>query len=139
MITLDVATQIAQAAFAEGRVRGLVNMSVVIVDVGGNLRLAMRADGQGIFGIDIARAKATTALGFNRSTLQLAQAFSDPAKVAALSGATNGTFLPIGGGVLVQSTTGVTLGAAAVAGGAPEVDEAIIVAAIRSTGLTVPR
>ena len=138
MMTLDFATQIAQAAFAEGRVRGVLNMSVVVVDVGGSLRLAMRADGQGIFGIDIARAKATTALGFNCSTLQLAQAFSDPAKVAALSGATNGVFLPIGGGVLVQGASGVTLGAAAVAGGAPEVDEAIIVAAIRAAGLTVP-
>ena len=108
-MTLDFATQIAQAAFAEGRVRGVLNVSVAVVDVGGSLRPAMPADGHGIFDIDIARAKATTALGFNRSTLQRA-----------------------------QGPSGVTIGAAAVAGGAPEVDEAIIVAAIRAAGLTVP-
>ena len=139
MITLDAAIKISQVAIEEGRKRGVPNMAVAVVDAGGALRLALRTDGQGFFGIDIARGKAVSALGFNRATLQLAQMFSDPVKVAGIVAATGGQFVPIGGGVLVQNEAGVTLGAAAVAGGMPEVDEAIVSAGVLAAGLFVPK
>ena len=135
-ITLDTATEIARLAFADGAKRGLVVMSVVVTDPGGHIRLAMRSDAQGIFGIDSALGKARTALGFNRSSLLLSKTFVDPCGVAALSGATNGAFVPLGGGVVVQKD-GVTVGAAAVSGGMPDVDDEIIRIAVKTVGLSV--
>ena len=117
-ISLDTAMQLARIAFAEGEKQGLMVMSVVVTDPGGHVRLAMRSDAQGIFGVDTATAKARTALGFNRSSLLLAKTFVDPCAVASLSGATGGAFLPLGGGVVVQQD-GVTVGAAAISGGCP--------------------
>ena len=138
MISLSQASRIAELAFAEGEKHGVVNMSVVVTDVGGNVRLAMRADGQGIFGIDTATGKAQTALGFNRTSLHLSKIFTDAAAVAAITAATGGRFVPLGGGVVVQKD-GVTVGAAAVSGGLPDVDEAIIVASVESVGFSVLR
>ena len=135
-ITLDTATEIARLAFADGAKRGLVVMGVVVTDPGGHIRLAMRSDAQGIFGIDSALGKARTALGFNRSSLLLSKTFVDPCGVAALSGATHGAFVPLGGGVVVQKD-GVTVGAAAVSGGMPDVDDEIIRIAIEAVGLSV--
>lgn len=125
MIPLKVALQLAGIAYAEGEKRGVVNMSVLVTDIGGNSRLAMRADGQGMFGIDTATGKAQAALGFNRTSLHLSKIFTEPVAVAAINGATGGRFVPLGGGVMVQQD-GVTVGGAAVSGGLPDVDEAII-------------
>lgn len=138
MVALATATQIAQTAFAEGEKHGVTVMSVVITDAGGHIRLAMRSDSQGIFGVDTATGKARTALGFNRTSLHLSKIFTDPCAVAAITAATGGAFVPLGGGVVVQRD-GVTVGAAAVSGGLPDVDEAIIVAAVEAAGLTVLR
>ena len=68
-VNLEMALKIAQRAFVEGGDRKVVNMSCVVTDAGGHVRLAMRADGQGIFGVETATAKAISALGFGRSTL----------------------------------------------------------------------
>ena len=135
-ITLDTATELARIAFADGAKRGLVVMGVVVTDPGGHIRLAMRSDAQGNFGIDSALGKARSALGFNRSSLLLSKTFVDPCGVAALSGATGGAFVPLGGGVVVQKD-GVTIGAAAVSGGMPDVDDAIIRIAVEAVGLSV--
>jgi len=134
-ISLDIATQIARTAFAEGEKQGLVVMSVVVTDPGGHIRLAMRSDAQGIFGVDTALGKARSALGFNRSSLLLAKTFVDAVGVAAITAATRGSFVPLGGGVVVQQD-GVTVGAAAISGGMPQVDHDIIVAAVEAAGLT---
>jgi uncharacterized protein GlcG (DUF336 family) len=100
------ALAVAEAAFAEAATRGVTNISVVITDPGGHVRVAMRADGQGIFGLETATAKAITALGFNRATLALTPLFSDQA-TAAISGATHGRFAPLGGGVVAIDEAGV--------------------------------
>lgn len=137
-VTLDTAIAIAHTAFAEGKARGVTVMSVVVTDPGGHVRLAMRSDSQGIFGVDTALGKARTALGFNRTSLHLSKIFTDPCAVAAITAATGGAFVPLGGGVVVQAD-GVTVGAAAVSGGLPDVDEAIIVAAVEAAGFSILR
>ena len=137
-ISLATASEIATRAFAEGKARGVGVMSVVVTDPGGHIRLAMRSDAQGIFGVDTALGKARTALGFNRSTLHLSKIFTDPCAVAAITAATGGAFVPLGGGAVVQQD-GVTVGAVAVSGGLPDVDEAIVVAAAESVGLSILR
>ena len=138
MVKLATASAIAATAFAEGEKRGVTIMSVVVTDAGGHVRLAMRSDSQGIFGFDTALGKARTSLGFNRPSLHLSKIFTDPCGVAAITAATGGAFVPLGGGVVVQEN-GVTVGAAAVSGGLPDVDEDIIVTAVEAAGLTVLR
>ncbi len=134
-IGLAAAQAIATTTFELAGQRGLTVLCVVITDTGGHVRLAMRSDAQGIFGFDTALGKARTALGFNRSSLLLAKTFVDPCGVAALSGATHGAFVPLGGGVVVQQD-GITVGAAAISGGMPDVDDAIIRAALEAHGFT---
>ena len=134
-ITLEQAQAVAAAAFTEAAKVNLSVMSVVVTDAGGHIRLAMRSDAQGTFGIDTALGKARTALGFNRSSLLLGKTFVDPYAVASLSGATNGAFLPLGGGVVIQHA-GVTVGAAAISGGMPDVDDQLIRAALAVCGFT---
>lgn len=135
-IPLKTAQKIAEIAYAEGEKRGVVNMAVVVTDAGGHIRLAMRADKQGIFGVETAQAKCTASLGLNRRSLQLSKVFESAAAVAGLQGAVGGKFLPLGGGVVVADASGDIIGAAAVSGGAPATDEEIIVAAIEAVGLT---
>ena len=137
-ISLATATEIATRALAEGEARGVVLMSVVVTDPGGHIRLAKRSDAQGTFGVYTALGKARTALGFNRPTLHLSKIFTDPFAVAAITAATGGAFVPLGGGAVVQKD-GVTVGAVAVSGGLPDVDEAIVVAAAESVGLSILR
>lgn len=136
-ISLQQASRIAEVAFARGEAEGVTKMSVVVTDAGGHIRLAMRNDAQGIFGVETAQAKCTAALGFNRSSLALSKIFTDPAAVAGLQGAVKGKFLPLGGAVVVTDAQGNIVGAAGVSGGLPEVDEAIIVAAVTQAGLSV--
>ena len=131
--TRSRALELAEAAFAEAEARGLTKVSVAVTDPGGHVRVAMRGDGQGIFGVETAVAKAVTALGFNRATLALTPAFS-PQAVAAISGATHGRFAPLGGGVVVVDDKETIVGAAALSGGLPEVDHEIIVAAVEKVG-----
>jgi uncharacterized protein GlcG (DUF336 family) len=132
-ISLKKAQDIAQVAFAEADKAGLIVLSVVVVDNGGHIRLAMRSDAQGIFGVDTALGKARSALGFNRSTLLLSRTFVNPCAVAALNGATHGAFVPLGGGIVIQQD-GTTVGAAAISGGMPEVDDDIIRKAATAAG-----
>jgi len=138
-IPLATALEIARLAFSEGAKHSVVNMTVVVTDPGGEVRLAMRADGQGLFGVDTAIGKARTALGFNRTSLQLSKIFTDPCAVAAITAATGGRFVPLGGGVVVKDTSDTIVGAAAVSGGLPDVDETIIAAAVEAVGLVVLR
>lgn len=139
-ISLDIARKIADAALAEAQRRQIANASVVVTDMGGDIRVALRADASGAFGVETARGKAQAALGFNRSSLQLEKIFGPaPYKVSAINAATRGRFVPIGGAVLVVDQAGMVIGAASMSGGMPEVDDEIITFAVRSTGLDVPK
>jgi uncharacterized protein GlcG (DUF336 family) len=87
-VTLAQAVTIAQSALEAARRDNIHALSVVVTDPGGVLRVAMRADKAGLFGIDIATAKATTALGFNTSSLKLSKTIGgNPAATAALTAA----------------------------------------------------
>lgn len=138
-LTLALATTIAQAALEAGAREDVHALSVVVTDTGGVIRVAMRGDAVGLFGIDIALAKATTALGFNRSSMQIAKSLgTNPAATAGLVGATSGRFMPIGGGVIIVDDAGKIIGAAAVAGSAPENDERFVIEGVRAAGFQVP-
>lgn len=138
-INLDAARTILDAAFAEAQRRGTRDVAAVVTDVGGNVRAAYRSDGWGAFGIDIATAKARTALGFSRSTLQTGATFREnPSAVTGINAAVGGNFIPLGGGIIVTDAAGEIIGAAACAGGAPDADHEVIVAAVKAAGLNTP-
>jgi uncharacterized protein GlcG (DUF336 family) len=133
-LTLDQANAIVTAALAGATQAGLAAASIVVTDRAGAIRAAARTDAAPPFGIEIARGKAVTALGFGRSSLKVAAVFGDkPATVSGLASAV-GTFLPLGGGVVVVDAGGAVIGGAGLAGGAPEVDHAIIAAAVVAAG-----
>jgi len=137
-ITLKAAKTIVDAALAGATAKGLAGATVVITDIGGAIRAAERSDKAGPFGIDIARAKARTALGMRRSSIKTASVFGDkPSIVTGLNAAVGGDFLPLGGGVVVVDAAGTILGGAALAGGAPDVDHEIITAAVVAAGLAI--
>ena len=137
-ITLEIARRIADAALAEAEKRGLTKTAVVVTDLGGDIRVALRADAAGGFGVQVARGKAQSALGFNSSSLKQAQIFGSSASAtAAINAATGGRFVPLGGGVLVVNSAGHIIGAAAVSGSAPEVDDEVVTLAVRTSGLDV--
>ncbi|MDB5582966.1 MAG: GlcG protein [Bradyrhizobium sp.] len=135
-ISLDQARAIVSAAIRHAAERGVAGATAVVTDRGGFIRAAERADAAPGFGVDIAVAKARTALGFGRSTAALAAAFGDkPSLVTGLNAAVGSVFLPVGGGVIVLDAQGEPLGAAAATGGAPDVDHAAITAALADAGI----
>ena len=73
MIGLDRATEIVDAALAEGRRLNLAPLAVVVLDAGGNLVVAKREDKAGILRIDIAHAKAWGSLGMGFGSRELAR------------------------------------------------------------------
>jgi uncharacterized protein GlcG (DUF336 family) len=137
-LTLATATKIALAAL-DAAAKENIGVSVVVTDVGGVIRVAMRADNVGPFVMQAAIGKAKTSIGFNSRSSRMAQFFgANPAGTAGLVGVTGGQFLPIGGGVLIHDKDGVLLGACACAGSAPENDERFAIAGVTSADLVVP-
>jgi uncharacterized protein GlcG (DUF336 family) len=133
-LTLDLAERLLRSARAAARERDVAAISVVVLDADGNVRAAVREDAAAPAGVDIATAKARTVLAFGRSTREIAQFFGTNAAVAASLAATlPGRFVPIAGGVPLHGG-GRRIGALAVAGGLPDVDDAIAQAAAAATG-----
>ena len=139
MLDLATARKIADTALADGLKRGVAKTTIVVTDASGEIRVALRADAAGAFGVEIARGKARTALGFATSTIKLAQVFGNSASAtAAVNAATGNRFVPLGGGVQIANSEGQVVGAAAMSGGQPEVDDEVITAAVRAAGFNVP-
>jgi uncharacterized protein GlcG (DUF336 family) len=139
MTDIDLATAqaIIEAALAEAASRGMAAVSVVVTDAGGSLRASARSDAAPPYGIDIATAKARTALGFRRSSLKTAAIFGDkPGVVTGLTAAVGGGFLPLGGGVAISGADGTLIGAAGLAGGLPDLDHAVIAGSVAAVGLS---
>ncbi len=127
MIGLADAIALCDACLQAAAGRQVTKLAVVVTDVGGDIRAAMRTDEQGTFAIAIARGKAQSALGFRRSTLRLAEHFGTAAaSTVGIAHATGQRFVPIGGGIVVIDDHGSIVGALAVAGAAPQVDDAIV-------------
>lgn len=138
-LNLELALRIAQHALELARQEQITVLTVVVTDAGGNIRCALRGDGVGHFGVDIAHAKCVTAVGFGRSSAKTAAVFADkPQLLPSFVSLTQGKFMPLGGGVVVIDASGAVVGAAAIAGSTSENDERFITAAIRAVGFDVP-
>src|SRR5690242_12266996 len=136
MIGLDRATEIVDAALAEGRRLNLAPLAVVVLDAGGNLVVANREDKAGILRIDIAHAKAWGSLGMGFGSRELARrAEQSPAFLSGLATISGGRVAPSPGGVLITDQAGSLLGAIGISGDRGEHDEAAAVKGVESVGL----
>ncbi|MEK6664561.1 MAG: heme-binding protein [Pseudomonadota bacterium] len=127
-LTLEAAKQIGAAAEKFARKKGW-NVVIAIVDDGGHLIYLARMDGTQIGSIDVAQAKARTALAFKRPTKIWSEALNGGRmQILGLPGAT-----PIEGG-LPLIVKGEFLGAIGVSGVTSEQDGEIAQAGVAALG-----
>lgn len=123
-INLAAVKKMVAAAEAEALKRD-VQVSICIVDEGGNLLFLQKADGAGLNTIAIVQKKARYAALYRRPS----KAAEDSLKGGNLSTLAFPEAFPNQGGVPIK-VDGVTIGAIACSGAASEVDEAIAQVAI---------
>jgi uncharacterized protein GlcG (DUF336 family) len=131
ILTLQASEQLAQRAIAAARAKSLNPMSIAVIDASLNLKFALREDGAGAAGIDIATGKARAALSFGCSSRQIADALSgNPLAGAGVTAVLGGRVLLLAGGVLIMDADGAPMGAIAAAGDSPDNDESVVLAAL---------
>jgi uncharacterized protein GlcG (DUF336 family) len=136
-LTLALADQIADATLAKGVEIKAEPLTAVVLDAGGHVRVAKRADGSGILRFEIAFGKAFGALGFGLASRTLAgRAQKMPAFFSAVAAASEGRVVPVPGGVLIRNGAGAIVGAVGVSGDLSDADEICAVAGIEAAGLT---
>ncbi len=131
ILTLQAAETLARRAIEAARARGLNPMSIAVIDTSLHLKFALREDGAGLAGIDIALGKARAALTFGCSSRQIADALAgNPLAGPSVIATLGGRVLLLAGGVLIPGPDGAPIGAIAAAGDAPDNDESIVVVAV---------
>ncbi len=134
-LTLADSERLAGVALAKAREKAMNPMGVAVVDQSGQLKYAVREDGAGLAGIDIALGKARAALTFGCTSRQIADALAgNPLAGPSVIAALDGRVILLPGGVLIADSEGVTIGAIGAAGDAPDNDEAIVLAATGGAG-----
>ena len=130
-LTLAEAERLAKAAVAKAREKNFNRMCVSVIDLSGNLKFALREDGAGLAGVDIALGKARAALAFGCTSKQIADALAgNPLAGPSVLATLQGRVVLLGGGVLILDAAGETIGAIGAAGDAPDNDESIVLAAV---------
>jgi uncharacterized protein GlcG (DUF336 family) len=129
-LTLAVAESLAKSALAHARAKTMSAMSVSVADRSGYLKFAMREDGSGTAGIDIALGKARAALTFGCSSRQITDALAgNPFSASTVVAGLQGRVILMAGAVLIHDSAGAVIGAIGAAGDSPDNDEAIVIAA----------
>lgn len=123
-INLAALKTMAAAAEAEARARG-VEVTICIMDEGGNVLFLQKADGVGLNTVQFAQRKARYAALYRRPS----KAAADSLKKGNLDVLAFPDGFPNQGGLPIQ-VDGDTIGAIACSGAPSEVDEAIAQAAI---------
>lgn len=137
-ITLAQANAIIEASFAKGRELGLKPLATVVVDAGGHDIAVQRQDGASILRPQIARAKASGALGLGISSRKISDIAAErPTFVATLGAIAPLGALPAAGGLIIVDGEGFPLGAVGVTGDTSDNDELCAAAGIVAAGLTV--
>lgn len=136
-MNLDLARALIAGAREAASRRGFKPMSIVVLDAGGQVRAFEREDGASNARFEIAFGKANGALALGMGSRALmARAEQQPYFVNAVAGAIGGALVPVPGGVIVQSSDGVVIGAIGITGDTSDNDETAAVAAVEGAGLT---
>lgn len=135
-LSLDHANQIITEALRLGRRSQLLPLTVVVLDAGGKLVAMQSEDGSGLIRFDVAFGKAWGALGMGISSRLIRDRLSErPTFQAALATASEGRLIPVPGGVLVETSEGITIGAVGISGDTSDKDEYCAIMAIKAAGL----
>ncbi|MBC2666794.1 heme-binding protein [Novosphingobium flavum] len=134
-LSLSEAQAIVTGALADARGRGAQPLAVIVLDAGGHPVAFAREDGATFFRLDIARAKATGALGMGADTRVLAQrAAGNAAFYQGVAVTVGGEIAFSPGGVLVRRD-GTVIGAVGISGDTGDCDEDCARAGLRAAGL----
>jgi uncharacterized protein GlcG (DUF336 family) len=135
-LTLAQASTIVDAALAKGRDLGLLPLTVVVLDAGGQMKAMKREDGSSLLRPEIALGKAFGALAMGLGGRELARrSQAMPGFMNALSDIAGGRAVPVPGGVLACDAAGTILGAVGISGDVSAQDEVCAVAGIAAAGL----
>jgi uncharacterized protein GlcG (DUF336 family) len=111
-LTPKAALIVAQASLESCRKSGF-QVSVAVVDIGGNLQVVLRDQLAGISSPDAAILKAKTSINFRSATTSLSKAINSNSEAAGIKQLPG--ILVLGGGVIIQAS-GSMVGAVGVAG-----------------------
>ncbi|MXY33642.1 MAG: heme-binding protein [Boseongicola sp. SB0676_bin_33] len=135
-IHLERAERIVDVALRHGRAEGLLPLTVVVLDAGGKVVACKSEDGSGLLRFNIAHGKAWGALGMGISSRRISDRLSKrPTFQNALAAASEGRFIPVPGGVLIEEPDGHTIGAVGISGDTSARDEHCAIAAVLEAGL----
>lgn len=135
-LPLQRANAIVAAALQCGRTENMLPLTVVVLDSGGRLVAMQSEDGSGLLRFEIAFGKAYGALGMGMSSRLIRDRLaSRPNFQAAVSAASDGRFIPVPGGILIEDEDGETVGAVGISGDTSEKDEYCAITAVHHVGL----
>lgn len=130
---LQQAQAILEGALVEARKRSAAPLAVIVLDAGAHPVTFAREDGASFFRLDIARAKATGALGLGADTRALAEkAKGNPVFFGSVSGAVGGGIAYSPGGILLRCNSGSIVGAVGISGDTGDVDELCAIAGVKA-------
>jgi uncharacterized protein GlcG (DUF336 family) len=136
-LTLAQARTIINRALEQGRTDSAQPLAIVVLDAGAHPVAMVREDGASLFRFDIAKAKASGALGMGADTRVLAaRAASNPVFFQSVVAATGGRLALSPGGVLIRDVEGAVIGAVGISGDTGDCDEACAIAGILAAGLS---
>lgn len=134
-LPLATAETILTAALEIGRREDMSPLTVVVLDSGGRMICMKSEDGSGLLRLDIALGKAYGALGMGISSRAISDLLAPrPAFQNAIAAASDGRFIPVPGGVLIEDAQGMTVGAVGISGDTSDRDEYAAIHAIRAAG-----
>jgi len=113
-------------------------LTAFVMDGGGNLIAAEREDGCAPLRLPVARGKAFAALGNGASSRAIGERNElRPAFLASVAAASDGSFIPVPGGVLILDANDEVIGAVGVSGASSDEDEQVAIAGIEAAGFKV--
>lgn len=135
-VSLRRARTIIRAALAKGREMELKPLAVVVLDAGGHVKAFEREDGASNYRFEVARGKASGAVGTGLGSRALFErAKKEAFFVAAVNGLQNCSLVPVPGGVLIRDKKGALLGGVGISGDSSGNDEIAAIAGIEAAGL----
>ncbi|MEK9920923.1 MAG: heme-binding protein [Luminiphilus sp.] len=133
-LDLDKAQAIISFALEWRRAKGFQPLTVAVLDAGGFLVALAREDGTSNLRPEIAQGKARGAVSMGLGSRALfKRAQEQPYFIQAMNGISDGSLVPVPGGVLIKSDE-VIIGSVGITGDTSDNDEACAVAAINAAG-----
>ena len=134
MLTFKNSLSIAQDCISIARQQNAKPIAVVVLDIGGNIVVALREDKASVFRIDIATGKAWGCIAMGESSRSLAEkAKNNPAFVNGLAVTSKGRLLPNPGGIPIIKDNEI-VGSVGISGDKGENDEKICIESVKKNG-----